>query len=212
MELASLIIAAVAAIGTWLQIIFQARKDRKTDMSADALGSVFVIKRGSAIGIVCGLLLWSAATGYLAYRVVTTPHPPAINPQTIVATFNSNSWGLVDNRRAAAISVISTDIGPEAEKYRLVGIAIVGDAKVDINVDTRINRSSEYTIVRGTTAIEISLSSADQKRLKTGGSVDILVIALPQEYNSDQITSLSKLKPLRGQIVIHHGIAVPARP
>lgn len=174
-----------------------------------------MISRKRAGGIVVAIVLWTIATGYLAYRVLIPPKP-AIDPSSIIAKFDSNVWGLIQDpttgeRRSAVIDVVVTNLGPQARNYRIMGITRVADNTVDINVDTRINRSTEFTIVAGTTRIEIPFSMGDQQRLRAGGGVDFMVIALPNEYGANQVATLSTLQSLRGQIVIHHAIGVPPK-
>lgn len=204
--LLSLIIAAIGVLGTWVQIIVQWRKDGKPTMSTEARPALS-IRHGPAVGILVALAIWSAATAYLAYRVLNPP--PLIDRTKIIATFNGNGWGLLDDRRSAFIQLLTTDLGPEAEKYRLVGIAVIADATVDINTDVRINRSSEFTIVAGPTHIGIPLDAATQRRLRAGAGVDILAVALPREYGAAQLTTISKLQALHGMIVAHGGVVVP---
>lgn len=207
----TLLITFLGAVGTWIQIVVQWRKDRKPEMEAK---SGFVIPRRAAVGIVTALAVWTASSGYLAYRVLQPTAKSTVDPRTVIATFNSNSWGLfgdpANDRRAAFIDIIATNLGPQAGNYRVIGVTRIPDATSDINTDTRINRSSEFTIVEGVTRIEIPFSERDQHRLRDGGAIDILAIALPKEYSADEITSISKLQSFRGQILVHHAIGVPA--
>lgn len=206
MAFISLLVSVLGAVGTWIQVVVQWQKSPKPTMNAEA-SSYLTIPRRGAFGILTTLVIWSVATGYLGYRVM---HPPsAIDRSKVIATFNGNGWGIVDDRHSAFIQLVSSDLGPEADHYRIIGIAVIADAKVDINTDTRINRSSEFTVVAGPTHIEIPLDAASQRRLKAGAGVDILAVALPREYGAAQLTTISKLQAMHGLIVAHGGVVVP---
>jgi hypothetical protein len=112
-ELAALIVSVVAALGTWIQIAIQWSKDRQTETPPSSSSSAFMVRRKSALGIVFALVVWSAATGYLAYRVIVMERvstqakkQSTDSRQQVIADFASNRWVLLRDKQSGNLSAV----------------------------------------------------------------------------------------------------------
>jgi hypothetical protein len=205
-------IAALGAIGTWAQIVIEWRKERSHKMTQNEGGRESVaISRRALIGIVMALAVWTVASVYLMYRV--TSIPAAVDPKTIIATFNIGSWGVLANSTqeptAIFVDVLTTNSGLQAKNYNLVVIGRIADNTVDEMSDTRIDRSPPFSVVLGTRRIEVPISAASLLRLKNGGLVIIYAIALPTRFSPSQIASVAGLQDMGAKIVGMTGVSIP---
>jgi hypothetical protein len=94
------------------------------------------------------------------------------------------------------------------DQAHLMLVCRVADNTVDVMEDTRLEKSAPFSIIQSQLVLEMPLSQAFLRRGLPDPHVDIALVLLPPNVIGEQISKLSDVKRLGGQVLAINGLRI----